>query len=249
MTKLQTLKQIVADSLNTAQQAAGKMRLDESTRVKIAKSMLTHINGLDSLGLGSGRNLWATSLFVDMRGSTKRALSLGAKKTYLTMHALLPVFSHLVEEQEGFIVGFRGDGLFAVFGINEDGGNPLPLNKHKHVREAAICGAQMIEATYAAINPALETLDIEPINGIGVGVDEGDIIITRIGLGSMYDLTAYGDSVNNASKLCSDSFNEVILSNSAEDLFPSGINGQVTTTPHSGKTQGMVMNFPMSLLD
>jgi class 3 adenylate cyclase len=241
------LAQIVSDSLVSAQEALGTMRLDEQVRVKVAKAMLSQARIMQALKLGSAVNVWTASLFVDMRSSTTRALELGARKTYLTMHALLPALTHLVAANSGFVVGFRGDGLFAAFGLDSNGNNPLPLNKGDFLRSAATCGKQMVEAVDSVVNPALEDVGVEAIDGIGIGIDEGEVVITRIGLGSAFDITAYGNSVNNASKLCADSFNQILLSQNANSLYPSSIGGMVKATAHDGKRNGVVLNFPHML--
>ena len=39
-----------------------------------------------------------TTLFLDIRGSTTRAMQIGAKKTFVTVHALLPTLAKVVDE-------------------------------------------------------------------------------------------------------------------------------------------------------
>src|SRR5258706_6074673 len=94
-----------------------------------------------------GMAAFSTVLAVDLRGSSARAVRIGAKDTYLTMHTFLPTMIHLVECAGGIVVGLRGDGLFASFGLTpridddtkwEDG--------PESVREATRCGKAMIEA-------------------------------------------------------------------------------------------------------
>lgn len=123
---------------------------------KLAKAMLADIPSFAKLKLGAAVKVFAVVLFVDMRGSTKRAMRIGPEKTFLTMHALLPVLAKLIEANGGFIVGYRGDGLFGVFGISSQGKNPPKLDMRSLLQQAATCGMQMVEAVERVVSPALE---------------------------------------------------------------------------------------------
>ncbi len=71
------------------------------------------------LGNGYGLTGWAAILSVDLRGSSDRALKLGAGPTYVAMHTYLPAMARLVNAVDAVVVGLRGDGLFAAFGFEE----------------------------------------------------------------------------------------------------------------------------------
>ena len=50
----------------------------------------------ESLKQGYGKSVWSVMLAVDLRGSTSRAVEIGPKNTYLTMHTFLPTLINLV---------------------------------------------------------------------------------------------------------------------------------------------------------
>jgi class 3 adenylate cyclase len=223
---LEDLRAIVDASLDVADDTAVTIQLDAvggivETRKHAAKSMLQSLPPFSKLKLGTAVKVPASILFVDMRGSTRRALEVGPRATYLTMHALLPALARIVTDCDGYVVGFRGDGLFAAFGIDSHG-NAVSAEKFKlSVGAASACGLTMIEAVEKVINPALEMYNVTGDVQIGVGLDAGEVVITRIGLMDGFEITAYGNAVNNAAKLCAKGNNEVIISTYADSLIPA----------------------------
>ena len=178
-----------------------------------------------------GMAAWGVILSVDLRGSSNRALRIKAKKTYLTMHTYLPTMAELVGRAKGKIVGLRGDGLFAAFGLTKSigtGTEVAPEKVKRAVQDATNCGKAMLESITEIINPILSDNDIEAGLEIGVGIAAGEVVVTRIGLEDANELTTYGPSVNHACKLCTQGKNEIMLTPGAEKMFPTGKGGRVT---------------------
>jgi len=80
----------------------------------------------------------------------------------------------------------------------------------------------MLDVVRTIINPLLEVNDIEGGLKVGVGIDVGEIVVTRIGLPGSFDLTVYGDSVNTAAHLADEASGQMLITPEADDLFPSG---------------------------
>jgi adenylate cyclase len=116
-------------------------------------------------------------------------------------------------------------------GIGKDGKNPADLDIGQTVSHASVCGQHMLEVVQEIVNPALEERGVEADLEIGVGIDVGEVIITRIGLPIGFEVTAYGDAINRASKICSKAQGAVYISNKADSAFPSGPGGTVRTFP------------------
>jgi len=243
---VEELRQVVLSSLRKAEEAAIEMRLDEGG--KVAKSMVKDLPRFRTFTLGSGATAWGAILFVDLRESTKRALKIGPKKTYLTMHALLPALAFAVEQYGGYVVGFRGDGLFAIFGLNESGYNENPFDQGKVIAQACSCGQWMIEAVAKVVNPALEERSCAGNLHIGIGVDSGTVVVTKIGFLYADEVTAYGDSVNAAAKISNASNNNVIVSEEVDRLFPTSKSGTVKANPVPGHPSFREIVFPNSLM-
>jgi class 3 adenylate cyclase len=237
---------LVSDNVDTAIQAYGKLMLSAKFAA-LQERLVADLPAQRALKLGFATKAWCAILFVDMRGSTNRAEELGPKATYITMHALIPALAHFVADANGFIVGFRGDGLFACFGIEDDGRNPDDLDKSKTVVSAGKCGQSMVEAVNTIVNPVLESRRIKPGLCIGAGVDVGDVIFTKIGLAGAFEITAYANAVNRASKLANSCQDYVHLSVRAEDLWPTSPNGKVRLTKTS--FEGHKLAFPTPQLE
>lgn len=218
----------VEDCLNRVIPIADAIPFAEERSLGGKKASLNLVPRFETLLPYYGVASWATVLFLDLRGSTQRAVEHGPKNTYLTMHTLLSTMAKVLSECGGKVCNFRGDGLFGVFGIDEKGENPPDLQGRagEIVQEAAQCGWAILDTMDLAINPALKKRGIAHDLRIGVGIDKGDVVITRIGLESINELTVYGSPVNKAAKLCG-SIGNIVLSLGAQEIYPTS-DGRVT---------------------
>lgn len=185
------LYNFVKGRLQTAVRIADNLGLKKAA---VAEStLLSEVPSFKRLELGSGVKVSVAVLYVDMRGSTSRALRIGPRDTFLTMHAFLPAMAYLVNDYGGYIVGFRGDGLFAAFGLNGDGSTD---GQHywNALRRSCKCGSAMIETVKTIVDPVLCNAGVDGEVSIGVGIDFGEIVITRIGLERTFEITAYGNA-------------------------------------------------------
>jgi class 3 adenylate cyclase len=200
-----------------------------------------------SLETEFGMAAWAVVLSVDLRSSSDRAVKVGAEHTYLTMHTYLPTMGELVSRAKGKIVGLRGDGLFAAFGITKLEGSGKEVTSEVSgdaVQCATRCGKAMLEATSDIINPILVSGSVEGGLQIGVGISVGDVVITRIGLRDANEVTAYGPPVNQACKLCGKTSGEIVLAISAKNIFPTSHGGRVKFRQNS---HGFIPEYPADM--
>jgi class 3 adenylate cyclase len=127
---VESVERVVYANLEAAAPWAATIKLTEKqarARVNLGRATLPDVELFARLQFGQAIEVWTTILYVDMRGSTMRAIDLGPRKTYLTMHALLPALTHVATQRNGFVVGFRGDGLFAAYGITQRKRSPPRL--------------------------------------------------------------------------------------------------------------------------
>lgn len=161
-------------------------------------------------------------LFVDMRNSTNRAQQLGPEKTFLTMHAFIPALLEVIKSYDGKVVDIMGDGIMVFFG-----GKSSALSKVIAAQNAGLCGRDMLRVREKVINPILEGDGINRGVDIGVGVTYGDVIVTKIGIQEFFDVKAYGDCVNKASKY-SNGYNQVKVSKQVKEMWPSSEGGKIS---------------------
>lgn len=185
-------------------------------------------------------------LFADLRGSTERAKTLGARKTHVTMHGLIPTLVSVTASEGRYVSGLRGDGPFSAFGIDAVGKEVGDLPKA--VQSASRTGKIMCEAVEGILSAALEQRVIGGGLVLGTGVDVGDVLVTRIGLGAAFDTTACGDAVNNSEKSSKKSSGAVLISHHADSVYPQSPNGRVRTVPIGASEKSVKLIFPEALL-
>ncbi len=167
-------------------------------------------------------------LFVDMRNSTKRAQAIGAEKTFLTMHAYIPALLEVIKFYNGKVVDIMGDGIMVFFG-----GKKSDMAKVIAVKKAGLCGKDMLRVIDKVVNRILDEEKIQWNIDIGVGVDYGSVIVTKIGIREFYDVKAFGDCVNKASKY-SNGYNKVKVSKQVKEIWPSSEGGKIKFEPSDG---------------
>jgi len=148
---------------------------DAATRVDVAQ--------------GSEREI--AIMFADIRGFT--ALSEG-RLPYDVVFILNRYFAAMgraVESAGGRVDKFVGDGIMALFGVEEGVGPGC---------RAALAAARLMSERLIELNEALSAELAEPLR-IGIGLHAGPAIVGEMGYGGATAITAIGDAVNTASRL------------------------------------------------
>jgi class 3 adenylate cyclase len=245
------LEYIAQRSLRAATHVAQSIKLSaavtESKHYAMTDNgrVLSNEPGYDDLPPYHGIKAWCAMLSFDLRKSSQRALEIGARDTYITMHTFLPTMLAVVAKANGIVVGLRGDGAIACFGLVETttGNRVTPDQAEKAVSLACDCGDAMVKTVQQVVNPLLVENEIKGNLMIGVGIDVGDIVGTNIGLGRAQDRTAYGNCVNNA---CKRSYgnDEVILTYRAQDMFPTNKGGKTSFPKYPGRDDAYILRYP-----
>jgi adenylate cyclase len=133
----------------------------------------------------------AAILIADLRGFTLLSDRLERRQMVDLLDRWFGVMGVAIEEQGGDILKFMGDGLLAVFPIDDDA--------------AASCGralaaAQATIAGTARLNTELEAEGMAPLR-FGLALHSGDVEFGNIGAARRIDFTVIGPAVNHASRL------------------------------------------------
>ncbi len=183
----------------------------------------------DKLEFGSYDKENFAVLFVDMRQSTQRAQNVGAEKTFLTMHVFLTALLEVVKYYHGKVIDIMGDGLMVFWGgataREEDN-----MVKALAVQNAGLCGRDMLKVRESVINQIIEDEKLGPKVNIGVGVTFDSVIVTKIGIADSYDVKAFGDCINTASKYANNTVNKVKVSKKVKNEWPSSESGRICFT-------------------
>ena len=129
-------------------------------------------------------------LFSDIRGFTPFAEAL---PPFDVVHVLNRYFNDMglvIERNGGQIDNYMGDGLMALFGMQNENGAAL---------QAVRAGLEMLAAT-ELLRPYLEAIYCRSFQ-IGVGIHYGEVVVGAIGAQSLKRVTAIGDAVNLASRI------------------------------------------------
>jgi adenylate cyclase len=132
-----------------------------------------------------GAEIDLSVLFVDVRGSTAMAESMAPADFSRLMARFYGAAADAIDEQDGIVDKFVGDGAVALFipGFVGDG----------HAAAAIAAGRGLLEATGSDGD--------EPWIPVGVAVHTGRSFVGAVGEGDASDFTALGDAVNTTARL------------------------------------------------
>ncbi len=188
----------------------------------------------DKLKFGSYNKENYAVLFVDMRNSTWRAQTVGAEKTFLTMHVYLTALLEVVKHYHGKVIDIMGDGIMAFWGGHE-AREEDNMVKTKAIQNAGLCGRDMLLVRERVINKIIEQEKLGTAINIGIGVTFDSVIVTKIGIPGSYDVKAFGDCINVASKYSSKLINQVKVSKKVREEWSKSQGGTIHFTSIHGE--------------
>lgn len=138
-----------------------------------------------------GRQIYATVMFVDIRGFTTIAESQPPEEVIEMLNTYYTLMFAAVSENGGVINQMIGDGLMAVFGA------PVPMENH--VSCAASAAQEMI--AMAEQFSQEQVTSGKPAIHIGIGIATGKMAAGYTGTKTRATYTCIGDTVNLAARL------------------------------------------------
>jgi len=177
-----------------------KLRGFVLTRVKISNAIrLKRITkaqtmpDLSTLSIGSSKRMNAAILFFDFEDFTTITSRLNPEDTLMILNVATTTVMRIVREWNGTVEKHTGDGVMAIMGTE----TPEP----NIIAREAIEVAQTIKYIMKSdVLPQLVAQGLPPLN-FRIGIEMGEVLISRIGLHRMNFLTAVGSPANRASKL------------------------------------------------
>lgn len=156
--------------------------------------------------------------FVDLTGFTALSQKLGSEGTRALLQQFHELTGMIVQQNDGTVINFMGDGALAVFGL-EQGQND------RSSADQAFRSAEELEV-------GLATLPIPPdcpAVTCRIGLHYGSVILSRLGAQNHQQVTVSGDTVNLASRLM-----EVAKSRSARIVATSEFANQLDASLVTG---------------
>jgi class 3 adenylate cyclase len=164
----------------------------------------------------SGKLHEATILFADIRGFTALAERMEPQAVVQMLNHHFELMVDIVFSRGGLLDKFIGDGVMALWG--------LPLRREgdpARALQAALEMRERVRALNATAIPGREPFDI------GIGINTGPVVFGAIGAARRMELTAVGDAVNVASRLCQAAASgEIIVSQSTLEAAGSGFRAE-----------------------
>ena len=221
--EIETLREEVSEKYDLARRSI--TLLEKASSSEISNRIPNH--EAEDMNFGDYKQYNFVVLFADMRNSSVRARELGPKKTFLTIHALMPTLIHIIEAFGGYVIDLPGDGVMALFKNNRQ--NLVWKNSDDEVKPEDLgfaAGITILEMIKEVVNPIIHEDEIPPIE-FGVGLTSGSCVVTKVGTNNTYDTKAIGNCINEASKE-SNGFKEMKISprvyNSFNSIWKDGLN-------------------------
>jgi adenylate cyclase len=176
-------------------ESVGKIALSaERKRVREQATSFPAMGHPDFQGLGLGETgtCEAASVFIDLEQFTARSFWDSPEEVTRLAQAVLSQVALVVNDYGGYVLGLRGDGLFACFGDSSS-------QPWVDVAFAMAAGAFALDATENSLNNLLELSGIRPVQ-LRVGADYGRLDFTRTGTPTASEVNVVGFSANFAAK-------------------------------------------------
>lgn len=145
----------------------------------------------ESLALG-GRKTRATTLFCDIRGSSKIAEQLDPRSLVSLLNEHFTAMTEVLFAHAGTLDKYIGDEFMAIFGA------PIACGDEAY---RAVIAALEMQQKNRQLN-AVRLAERRPPLELGIGIDSGEVIAGYIGSPRRMDFTVVGDRVNTAKRFC-----------------------------------------------
>jgi class 3 adenylate cyclase len=131
-------------------------------------------------------------LFADLRGFTSISERLEPHEVVPLLNEYFSLLTEITFRHDGTVFHMAGDSLMLGFGV--------PLEQPDSPQRAVRAAREMLESFGELARSWKERYQIEA--GLGIGINEGDVVAGNIGSTAYMNYTIIGDTVNIAARLC-----------------------------------------------
>ena len=165
----------------------------------------------------------AVVLFADLRGFTSLSERLAPHEVVPLLNEYFSLLTDITFRYEGTVFNMAGDSLMLAFGV--------PLEQADSSTRAVRAAQEMLDGFAALAERWKSRFHIEA--GLGIGINEGDVVAGNVGSPSFMSYTIIGDTVNVASRLCQRARSgEILFSRTfKQSLDAQGLNIRATELP------------------
>ncbi|HET7757117.1 MAG TPA: adenylate/guanylate cyclase domain-containing protein [Steroidobacteraceae bacterium] len=190
---------------------------------RVADKILEDSQLRDTLLATTELRTHAVVLFADLRGFTSISEQLAPHHVVPLLNEFFSLLTEITFRHEGTVFHMAGDCLMLGFGV--------PLAQPDSPQRAVRAAREMLDSFAGLAGSWRERYHVEA--GLGIGINEGDVVAGNIGSSSYMSYTIIGDTVNIASRLCQRArAGEILFSSSFKDsLDASGFDVGATPLP------------------
>jgi adenylate cyclase len=146
----------------------------------------------EDLRLGGSRDV-GTVMFTDIREFTSFTETTQPDRVIDLLNEYFGEMIDAIFDYGGTLVGYRGDGLLAVFGA------PIPLDDHAD--RALAAAREMLATRLPRFNRHVREQALGNGFEMGIGLNSGPFMSGNVGSARRLEYTVHGDTVNTASRL------------------------------------------------
>jgi class 3 adenylate cyclase len=190
---------------------------------KVADKILEDAQLRDTLLSTADARAHVAVLFADLRGFTALSEQLEASDVVPLLNEYFSLLTEITFRHEGTVFHMAGDCLMLAFGV--------PLEQPDSAQRAVRAASEMLAGFTTLAASWRERYQIEA--GLGIGINEGEVVAGNIGSASYMNYTIIGDTVNIAARLCQRArAGEMLFSGTLKNsLDAHGINVGATALP------------------
>jgi class 3 adenylate cyclase len=159
---------------------------------KVADKILEDAQLRDTLLSTADARAHAVVLFADLRGFTSISEQLEPHHVVPLLNEYFSLLTEITFRHEGTVFHMAGDCLMLGFGV--------PLEQPDSPQRAVRAAREMLTSFSRMARSWKERYQVEA--GLGIGINEGDVVAGNIGSASYMNYTIIGDAVNIAARLC-----------------------------------------------
>ncbi len=134
----------------------------------------------------------AVVLFADLRGFTSISEQLDPQRVVPLLNEFFSLLTEITFRYEGTVFHMAGDCLMLGFGV--------PLEQPDSPQRAVGAAREMLTRFAELSRSWRERYQVEA--GLGIGINEGDVVAGNVGSAAYMNYTIIGDTVNVAARLC-----------------------------------------------
>jgi adenylate cyclase len=159
---------------------------------RLADKILQDAQLRDSLLSSTDVRTHAVVLFADLRGFTGMSEQLAPHEVVPLLNEYFSLLTEITFRHDGTVFHMAGDCLMLGFGV--------PLEQTDSSTRAVRTAREMLDGFSNLAQSWKHRFGIDA--GLGIGINQGDVVAGNIGSSAYMSYTIIGDAVNIASRLC-----------------------------------------------